>query len=873
MFVAVRSLVLIVLLALGLSACGPSSSSDSSSSSDDEDTSSADNGSENGAGKSISGSVLGSYIVGATICLDENENGRCDTSDTFRTTTTADGNYSFEDVPDDIFEKTIIVEIPATATIVDPITGASTEAASEYRLSFPPSTDSDRFVSSLSTLVNSEFMKSGDLESAKQSVSNTIGASNPDDVLGNFVEKGTADSAGDDDRKLYNVAKYTGNAMQRAQTDTGSDLNNDANMLLNLVTEKIIENIGSIERAAREANGIVTQEEAVAFASDLDRNSGLNISSEELATAEALANTSFALGRAEVTVNYIDEEGESGWQRQFMTVFNLPQPTNLSLEDFKASVPSDYEIGLYNDSGTLEHAYGFNEPQWDDTADIRYFYGLDGEGSSFSVFARDYSGGQVPQAGDYTVELCTEGCGNLTGEDGQINIGEKTIIELAESSVSSTDDLMDILDGQDEGSIEFYTSAGDEMVRDGHQVIFVNQPAPAVGAASRVTFGPASNGTSAPDTRYQANTLESLNRIYVPKVEFDQLDGEDLVVSLEVRDATKYEDISYISRTQYKPIPDGIERRESFVMDEVYTKLFTENVYGRPFVEGGEITPLIYIADNNPLVGLRFEDESGDIIGSEICLPDNMPKTQQEIADLPDRLEHWGNGSEYAFEGCEQDIQDVFDLAPVTDHVSWVEIEPEYSGKYDVNYLFMLMQFRTDDTDGTWTETESESGVNFFKDVHHMVLEFENGEVQKYYVDIQIPENNHDFSSSTDDWSMDGCYTNQGNLKISLSPASWYQDEFDNNELSLRVQLNGYQDELPQRTESFTIRSMRGAQSVIVPAQMLDIIGNNPDTTDLEVSLDVGDMDEYEWKRTTWWASYRETYSWTEVEQAPDCQE
>jgi hypothetical protein len=863
-----------VSLAFVLSACVPGGSGSSSE----------------GSSNTISGSVLGSYIVGAAVCIDDNGNSRCDIADSFKTTSSTEGVYSFTNVPDDVFTKAIVVEVPKNAYIVDPVTGHSTRATTAYRLIFPPSSDSVRFISSLSTLVNSEFMKTGDLESAKQTVSNIIGVGSPDDLLRNYVEKGTSDDATSDEIKLYNMSKYVGSTMQTAQGNTENDLAINASVLLQLVTEKVLEQIYTIESMARDANGIVSHEEAALFSSNIAQKSSLDISNEEIAAAEALASTSFDLGKIELlTINNIHEEGQAGWLREFFINFNLSQGTALSLEVYKSSIPESYEIGLYNESGNLVQAYGFNEPQWVEEDDLKFQYQLSNDGSWFSIFSRDYSQGF--DAGSYIFELCTSGCSNVSEGGGQIRLGTKEIIAQEDAVMPLLNDLIALVDGSVDDGVNLYTSAGSEMSRNGNQVVFVDLSSIAVpvGASARVDLasdseGIASSGAYLP-TFYSGTTLTSFASIYVPQGQFDQFIPDELVVRLEVSDAKDYKDVSYISRTQYKALTDGIERRESFSMAGIFGIYSTSNnadLEGQEFLEGGEINVHMYIADGNPLVSLSFEDESGAIIGSELCLPDNMLATQDETASLSltsQWLYHIGDGTSSAFEGCTQDIQAVFNLAPLTVEFnskiyynqSRVAIRPSYNSAYNVNYLDIWIEPRTDETDFRWSEATGYPSVNFMKDAFYLVAEFQNGKIQKYYINLSFPINNHDFELGTEDWNISMCRTDQENLRVDFDPAGWMSEEFEANELSLFLTVAGVNSDNNQYTDSFSIKPLLGAKSVILPARIVETLLSDLDVDDLNVELHVGDMDYYEYKKRTWRSFYYDIASRGEVEQAPDC--
>ncbi len=117
----------------------------------------------------IAGRVADGYLQGATVCVDINENGRCDTDEP-QSLSGAGGTYSL-DVPEDASDKPILAIVPATA--IDEDTG---EAIGK-ELYFSTPGDKPSFVSPITTLVHQELKKNPSLntEDAEATVLETLG--------------------------------------------------------------------------------------------------------------------------------------------------------------------------------------------------------------------------------------------------------------------------------------------------------------------------------------------------------------------------------------------------------------------------------------------------------------------------------------------------------------------------------------------------------------------------------------------------------------------------------------------------------------------------------------------------------------------------
>ena len=141
------------------------------------------------AGNTLSGAVIDGYIVGATVCLDLNNNYACDVTEP-SAESGEDGAYTFE-VTGDIPPGTqILADIPTTATDQDlgPILKA-------YNMLAPH--DAPEVVTPLTTLVSQEILSSGGevtAEQAELAVKLALGIDSDTDLLGNdFIAEEDAD--------------------------------------------------------------------------------------------------------------------------------------------------------------------------------------------------------------------------------------------------------------------------------------------------------------------------------------------------------------------------------------------------------------------------------------------------------------------------------------------------------------------------------------------------------------------------------------------------------------------------------------------------------------------------------------------------------
>ncbi|HQX05818.1 MAG TPA: hypothetical protein PKZ19_03455, partial [Zoogloea sp.] len=119
---------------------------------------------------SLSGTVADGYLKGATVCLDINTNGACDSGEP-STTTTDGGKYTLSELTaGDENKYPVLVLVPATAVDSDNPTGT---VGKPYFLSAPAGKGG--FVSPLTTLIQQKVAAGATVDSAESAVKNLLG--------------------------------------------------------------------------------------------------------------------------------------------------------------------------------------------------------------------------------------------------------------------------------------------------------------------------------------------------------------------------------------------------------------------------------------------------------------------------------------------------------------------------------------------------------------------------------------------------------------------------------------------------------------------------------------------------------------------------
>ncbi len=119
---------------------------------------------------SLSGTVADGYLKGATVCLDINTNGACDSSEP-STTTTDGGKYTLSELTaGDENKYPVLVLVPATAVDSDNPTGT---VGKPYFLSAPAGKGG--FVSPLTTLIQQKVAAGASMDAAEGAVKALLG--------------------------------------------------------------------------------------------------------------------------------------------------------------------------------------------------------------------------------------------------------------------------------------------------------------------------------------------------------------------------------------------------------------------------------------------------------------------------------------------------------------------------------------------------------------------------------------------------------------------------------------------------------------------------------------------------------------------------
>jgi len=132
---------LAVVAALSFSGCGSSSSDTSTTTSDNDNTNNS----------TVSGKVADGYLDKAKVCLDKNENGKCDTDEP--NTLSVNGSYNLDIETTDVGKYPILVEVTTTTVDLDD----NQTVSNGYTLTAPK--DSTGFISPITTLIQNEIEK------------------------------------------------------------------------------------------------------------------------------------------------------------------------------------------------------------------------------------------------------------------------------------------------------------------------------------------------------------------------------------------------------------------------------------------------------------------------------------------------------------------------------------------------------------------------------------------------------------------------------------------------------------------------------------------------------------------------------------------
>lgn len=816
-------------------------------------------GNNNGNGDqihSISGKVLGSLVEGALVCVDENENGRCDSTDGYRIFSGADGSYSIGDIPESLFEFPIVVEVPQSATIIDPVTGLPTQVATEYRLSYPPSDTDERFVSSLSTLVNSEFGRLGNLAAATDSVAAQLESAGIElgsvGLLDNYVDAATAGSATEDDIKLYNVAKLAGNTMRVAQQNTEGNSNVNAAVLMELVAEKVFDTIDEIERIARENQTLINQQSADTIVADLSQVVDLGVSGDDVQSAAQLASLPFDLGTVNRTKVWNFREGNDAalWVRRTSVRFNIPQDIgDMTLDEYRAQIPQSYEIGLLDEAGTLLDVQRFDQPNWVDGVDPKYYYELQENGTMFYMFTQSAS--VDAPVGDYRFVLCPAGC---DGEGARIALGGQTVAplndELGLGNITMLDDLV-------QNDLRFTTSSDPTFEDGSNRLVYFSSTPPPHGSAYRFQLGIDVDMDGAPESTRARSEEASLDELRVPSAWIS--DSVDHVVRVSHRDTLDYEDMSWEARTLYHPTEINIA--SGLAVDEIWDLYYARYEDDGSFEEGFRVDMRIFHDENNPLSSLEYLDENDSVL-VDVCLPDDLPETQADLATYS--VGHSADGAGYYFPGCQGfNLYDEFGLNGDTSW-TWMNIKGDTSYDFDAEVLMVEMQFSHEDSDQLWGEPGDVSGQ-----ASSVRLTFQDGHQAVYPLDVPRPDH---VLSPHGEPDVTVCSLDAEHARFSWTPPDWMQDDFNAGDLSNRFRIRA-RNENGNTLGRFDSRTQMGATSTVVNKAVLRELdaGDTIARFSVEANLQDNNYSGNPWRHQTYRTKINREMTATEVLAASSC--
>jgi hypothetical protein len=205
----------------------------------------------------MAGAVIDGYIVGATVCLDLNNNYACDVTEP-SAVSGVDGAYTFEVTVDIPAGTQILADIPVGA--VDQDLGPITKA---YNMLAPH--DNPEVVTPLTTLVSQEILSSGGeitAEQAELSVKLALGIDSDTDLLGNdfisVVDEDLQDTA-EVLAEALAATKATLESSEGASTLSAAEVTKAAIATVkNVIAAELIVG-GKAARTLDEVEGYVTQ--------------------------------------------------------------------------------------------------------------------------------------------------------------------------------------------------------------------------------------------------------------------------------------------------------------------------------------------------------------------------------------------------------------------------------------------------------------------------------------------------------------------------------------------------------------------------------------------------------------------------------------
>jgi len=189
--------------------------------------------------ESVSGNVADGYLVGATVCLDKNNNKKCDTNEP-NTKTTINGKYTLNNVTsDDMSKYSIFVEVDESVIDED-----DNQSVSQYYTL--TATPGQTFISPISTMIrNYEVLNDVSHAVARTNIEKLLGIK---DVSLSVVDYIASDSP--EAESVHNKAKIIANLKMKILTDLGTlGDSTEANIMDKYINDKIMEKLSDIKIA------------------------------------------------------------------------------------------------------------------------------------------------------------------------------------------------------------------------------------------------------------------------------------------------------------------------------------------------------------------------------------------------------------------------------------------------------------------------------------------------------------------------------------------------------------------------------------------------------------------------------------------------
>ncbi|MFD2231231.1 hypothetical protein [Alkalimarinus sediminis] len=275
-----KALLFSSILSLAVTGCGGGSGGSSSPSvAKSSDSSSA----------SISGAVADGYLYGATVCLDMNDNKRCDQSEPTATSGT-NGQYTLLNVTaEDAAKHAVVVEV--SASTIDEDTGSA--VGKSYVLTSPPGKYA--FVSPLTTLVHTtmDMLKTTEGD-AEQIVKQNMAFDRSNMSLFNDYIKGANEAPYQQLHKIAQIAAYilgqNHQTFNEAAQREGLSVDEQSVAIHNLLVQHVFSQLASIKvvATAKADDSAFTENELAAL--DVQLNTA-NIKSRLEKETEVKAST------------------------------------------------------------------------------------------------------------------------------------------------------------------------------------------------------------------------------------------------------------------------------------------------------------------------------------------------------------------------------------------------------------------------------------------------------------------------------------------------------------------------------------------------------------------------------------------------------